>query len=91
LEGAREVGHIQETCRVAGGERQQRRQGIEPADACQLAHVALDQRLDVIAVPSRPAASRRSGERCGVAAGQNPLSQLSPKSLILASLESRSK
>ncbi len=51
LEGARQVADVDQPGCLAGGERQQPGQRIERGDARQVADIALDQRLDVVAIP----------------------------------------
>jgi hypothetical protein len=76
LERSGQVGHIEEPGRLSSREGQETWQHVERADTGQIAHVALDQGLDVVAVPRRAPPCRRPRQRRGVATGHDALDEL---------------
>src|SRR5690606_16839841 len=79
LEGPREVGDVDEAGRLRGHEREQPREGVEAPDAGEVADVALDESVDVVAVPGGPAAGAGPRERGRVAPLRDALGEGIPQ------------
>lgn len=72
----RSVASVEEAGGLAGGCCEQPRQHVERRDARQAADVALDQRLEVVAMPGSAPTRGGANERLGVAAGDYSFGEL---------------
>lgn len=84
MERCAEIADVDERRGVGRGRAQQSRNHIEGADASELPHVALNQRLDVVLVPTVATTTGGACERGGEASGDDDLCQRGAESIVRA-------
>ena len=91
LERCRQIGDIEQSCGFSGRQREEPWQRIEGADSCEIAHVTLDNRVQIVAIPPcTPPLGRPS--KCGwVSTCDDPFRELISEPLRMTRFETGSK